>query len=77
MHDCTSQAKFKLQNFINITIIIMIKISFQDFPGGTVVKNTPCQCRAHRLGPWSGKIPHATEQLSPCTTTTEPVLYSL
>ena len=24
--------------------------------------------------PWSGKIPHAMEQLSPCATTTEPVL---
>ena len=24
--------------------------------------------------PWSGKIPHAAEQLSPCATTTEPVL---
>ena len=23
--------------------------------------------------PWSGKIPHAVEQLSPCSTTTEPV----
>ena len=22
--------------------------------------------------PWSGKIPHATEQLSPCTVTAEP-----
>ena len=24
--------------------------------------------------PWSGKIPHAAEQLSPCAATTEPVL---
>ena len=24
--------------------------------------------------PWSGKIPHAAEQLSPCATTTKPVL---
>ena len=24
-----------------------------------------CQCRGHGLKPWSGKIPHATEQLSP------------
>ena len=31
-----------------------------------------CQCRGHGFEPWSGKIPHATEQLSPCTTTTEP-----
>ncbi|KAM9079980.1 asparaginyl-tRNA synthetase isoform 2-T2 [Megaptera novaeangliae] len=33
--------------------------------------------RGHRFEPWSRKIPHATEQLSPCDTTTEPVLYSL
>ena len=33
-----------------------------------------CQCREHGLDPWSGKIPHAAEQLSPCTTTTEPAL---
>ena len=31
-----------------------------------------CQCRGHGFEPWSGKIPHATEQLSLCTTTTEP-----
>ena len=40
----------------------------QDFPGG--------QCRGHGFEPWPGKIPHAAEQLSPCATTTEPVLYS-
>ena len=29
------------------------------------------QCRGHGFDPWSGKIPHAAEQLSPCATTTE------
>ena len=40
--------------------------------------------QGHRFNPWSGKIPHAAEQLSPCTTTTsltsrahEPQLLSL
>ena len=28
-----------------------------------------CQCRGHGFEPWSRKIPHAAEQLSPCTTT--------
>ena len=32
-----------------------------------------CQCRGHGFEPWSGRIPHATEQLSPWATTTEPV----
>ena len=27
-----------------------------------------------RVQTWSGKIPHAVEQLSPCATTTEPAL---
>ena len=31
-----------------------------------------CRCRGHGFEPWSGKIPHATEQLSPRATTTEP-----
>ncbi|KAB0353122.1 hypothetical protein FD754_017979 [Muntiacus muntjak] len=31
-------------------------------------------CRGHWLIPWSKKIPHAMEQLSPSATTTEPVL---
>ena len=24
-----------------------------------------CQCRGHRFEPWSGKIPHAAEQVGP------------
>ena len=30
-----------------------------------------CQCRGHGFEPWSGKIPHAAEQLGPWDTTTE------
>lgn len=40
-----------------------------DFPGGSVVKNPPAQCRRVRFSPWSGKNPHTAEQLSPCVTT--------
>ena len=43
------------------------------FSGGSVVKNLPANAEA-RFDPWSGKIPHAVEQLSLCTTATEPVL---
>ena len=32
-----------------------------------------CQCRGHGFKPWSGRIPHATEQLGPWATITEPV----
>ncbi|KAJ8794161.1 hypothetical protein J1605_003307 [Eschrichtius robustus] len=36
--------------------------------------NYTCHRATKRRGfePWSGRIPHAAEQLSPCTTTTEP-----
>ena len=34
------------------------------------------QCRGYQFDPWSGKIPRAVEQLSPCSTTTEPKLRS-
>ena len=37
-------------------------------------KEISCQFRRHGLDPWSGRIPHAAEPLSPCTTTTEPLL---
>ena len=45
------------------------------FSGRAVDKNPP----AHEYGAlgfdlWSGKIPHAMEQLNPYTTTTEPAL---
>ena len=30
-----------------------------------------CQCRGHGFEPWSGKIPHAAEQLGPWATPTE------
>ena len=44
-----------------------------DSPSGPVVKNPPA--RGHGFNPWSGEIPHAVEELSPCATTTEPVLW--
>ena len=37
-------------------------------------KESACQRRGHGFEPWSGNIPHAAEQLSPCATTTEPAL---
>ena len=36
-----------------------------------------CQCRGHGFEPWSGKIPHATEQLGPWATITEPARLEL
>ena len=48
--------------------------------GSKVIKGLPwwssglkssCQYREPRFNPWSGKIPHATGQLSSCASTTE------
>jgi len=36
-------------------------------------KEPACQCRRRGFNPWSGKIPHAVEQLSLCATNTEPL----
>ena len=36
-----------------------------------------CQSRRHEFNPWSRRIQRAAEELSPCTTTIEPVRYSL
>ena len=40
-------------------------------------KNSISQCSRLRFSPWSGKIPHAVEHLSPRATTIDPVLWSL
>ena len=43
-------------------------------PGGAVVKNPPANAGDMGSIPGPRKILHAAEQLSPSTTTTEPVL---
>jgi len=39
-------------------------------------EESTCQCRRHGFNPWSGKISHASEKLSLCTITIEPVLHN-
>ena len=39
-------------------------------------EESACQSRGHQFDPWSGRIPCASEQLSPCATASEPVLWS-
>ena len=56
------------------TGILYLKTPDRGFPGGAVVKNPPANARGHGFEPWPRKIPNAAEQLSPCTTTTEPAL---
>ena len=51
----------------------------QDFPGSSVVKNSPANARDRGLIPDLGSelIPHAMDQLSLCAASIEPVLWSL
>ena len=42
-----------------------------DFPGGKVDGSLPADAGGHVFDPWSGKIPHALEQLNPCAAITE------
>ena len=52
---------------------VQLKIDeFLDFPGGPMVKNSPDNGGKMNSIPCQGRPPHATEQLSLCTTTTEP-----
>ena len=62
-----------IAGFSYITSIKLIaKKEVRGFPGGAVVKNPPANTGDPGSKPWSRKIPHATEQLSLCATTTEP-----
>ena len=47
------------------------------FPSWLCGKESACQCRRHGFDPWSGKTPHASQRLGPCTTAVESVLWRL
>ena len=47
-----------------ILSLLYQEVQSGDFPGGY---ESACQCRGHRLNPWSWKILHAMGQLSPCS----------
>ena len=54
----------------------VLRIPQFGFPWWLSGKESAYQCRGHRFNPWFGKIPQALGQLSPCTTTTELLLWS-
>ena len=43
----------------------LLKRLVEGFPGGAVVENLPANAGDMGSEPWSGKIPHAAEQLGP------------
>ena len=51
-------------------------LTLQDFFGGLVDGTLPANAGGHQFNPWSGKITHVMEQLSPSTTASEPMLQS-
>ena len=57
--------------FIQLNMLIK-KQEKQGLPWWRSGWESACQCRGHRFEPWSGRIPHAVEQLGPWATTTEP-----
>ena len=52
----------------------LLKDKFWDFSSGAVVKNLPANAGDTGSSPGPGRSHMGTEQLSPCTTTTEPLL---
>ena len=56
---------------------VIKSLGFGGFPGASSGKESTCQCQGHGFNPWSGMMPHAREQVSLGTTTTEPALQSL
>ena len=65
----------------NLNTIKFIHLKYTGLPWWHSGWESACQCRGHGFEPWSGKIPHATEQLGPWATTTEgtclePVLHN-
>ena len=64
-------------NFLFGLLIVIIQKYNQGLLWWSSGEESTCQCRGHGLDSWSRKIPHATGQLSPWATTTEPVLLEL
>ena len=64
---------------INSVLIIMFYIWMEYYKSEAIGLpwwrsgwESACQCRGHGFESWSGRIPHAAEQLGPWATTTEP-----
>ena len=74
-------ARFYRQDFLGfkcwakplqILSYLILKIIPWGLPWWRSGWESACQCRGHGFEPWSGKIPHAAEQLGPWATVTEP-----
>ena len=68
----TKTNTLKPKGFYSKYFSLTIKMCVLGLPWWRSGWESACQCRGHGVEPWSGKIPHAAEQLSPWATTTEP-----
>ena len=68
----SSKELYCMFTFLNNYLFIAKKKENSGLPWWSSGYESACQCQGRRFDPWSGKIPHAAEQLSPCATTIEP-----
>ena len=76
-----TQGAGNLQNILDLLqkyslICIPLKTSSLGLPCWSSERESACQCRGCGFNPLSGKVPHATEQLSPRSRAQEPQLLS-
>ena len=57
---------------LNVYVFVAQKYDKEGLPWWRSGWEPACQYKGHGFEPWSGKIPHAAEQLGPWATTTEP-----
>ena len=63
---------YNLENTQTLGIRMALKRGLTGFPWWHSGWESACQCRGHGFKPWSGKIPHAAEQLGLWATIAEP-----
>ena len=76
LHPTTAVYTFSFQVPMEQSLSLAIK-QVSGLPWWRSGWESACQCRGHGFEPWSGKIPHAAEQLDPWATTTEPARLEL
>ena len=76
MAGCTDVTKLEQHWTHKLSVKLILKKYTCRVPWWLSGKEATGQCRSHRFNPWSGKIPYATEQLSLCMATAEPVCES-
>ena len=68
----TTKFNFKMPNCKMHSSFREVKMCILGLPWWRSGWESACQWGGHGFKPWSGKIPHAAEQLGPWATTTEP-----